>query len=249
MSKNFLWSKSQPQKISHNQNHNHKKNSHKPKLQPQKFPITKITTIKISYDQNHIPNQDFSIAKISYPQNFSISTKIFSIPTKFSHTHTYKILPCSWNKMYTFQQSFMHISWMYSSKPTQTKFSKFQCPQNPSQNSFNNMTNYQHWQNSWATNIVQVTPWTKNTTIQKCSKAKITTWSTMQCLKFQQDHTTTQWQCPNIKSSMEHENNIPPPPLLPWSPCGNVEHGSWGLEGAPLHHSIQVMDDISSHEK
>ena len=29
----------------------------------------------------------------------------------------------------------------------------------------------------------------------------------------------------------------------------HVEHGSWGLERTPLHHSIQVMDDISSHEK
>ena len=28
----------------------------------------------------------------------------------------------------------------------------------------------------------------------------------------------------------------------------HVEHGSWGLEGAPPHHPIQVMDDISFHE-
>ena len=35
----------------------------------------------------------------------------------------------------------------------------------------------------------------------------------------------------------------------PSSLCGNVEHGSWGLEGAPPHHSIQMMDGISFHEK
>ena len=30
----------------------------------------------------------------------------------------------------------------------------------------------------------------------------------------------------------------------PWSPYWNKEHGSWGLEGAPFHHSIQGMDGI-----
>ena len=59
----------------------------------------------------------------------------------------------------------------------------------------------------WATNIVQITQWLKNTTLQKCSKAKITTWSIIQCLKFQQDH-ITKWQCLNIKISMKHGNNI-----------------------------------------
>ena len=45
---------------------------------------------------------------------------------------------------------------------------------------------------------------TKNTTLPKCSKAKITTWSIIQCPKFQQDH-TIKWQCLTIKLSMKHE--------------------------------------------
>ena len=45
---------------------------------------------------------------------------------------------------------------------------------------------------------------TKNTTLPKCSKAKITTWSIIQCPKFQQAH-TIKWQCLTIKLSMKHE--------------------------------------------
>ena len=37
-------------------------------------------------------------------------------------------------------------------------------PRNSSQSSFNDITCQQHCQNSWLTNIVQVTPWQKNTT-------------------------------------------------------------------------------------
>ena len=107
------------------------------------------------------------------------------------------------------------------------KTSQFQCSQNPSQNSSNKhhklptlpkLHNFyapiiqakNHPTTSQitniaeipqATNIVHITPWPKDTTFQKCSKANITTWSIIQCPKFQQDH-TTQWQCLNIKFSI-----------------------------------------------
>ena len=42
----------------------------------------------------------------------------------------------------------------------------------------------------------------KNYNNKKCPKAKITTWPTLQCPKFQQEQTTTQWQCLNIKLSI-----------------------------------------------
>ena len=135
-----------------------------------------------------------------------------------------------------------------------TNFLQCPCPQNPSQNSPNNITNYQHYQNSMShqhcpnyTIINQI-----NTTLQKCSKAKITTWSIIKCPKFQLEH-TTKWQCLTIKLSMKHGNNIFPNKetkekitLKSMWECGVR---SWGLEEAPPHHSIQMMDDISFHEK
>ena len=48
-----------------------------------------------------------------------------------------------------------------------------------------------------------------DTTLQKCSKAKITTWSIIHYPKFQLVH-TTKWQCLTIKLSMKHGNKIFP---------------------------------------
>ena len=72
---------------------------------------------------------------------------------------------------------------------------------------------------------------------------------TMQYAKFQQEQITTKWQCLNTKLSTKHEINKFPNKEIqkmssPWSPFWSVEHGSWGLGGALLPHSIQGMDDI-----
>ena len=134
-----------------------------------------------------------------------------------------------------------------------TIFSSCPCPQNPSQNSSNNITNYQHYQNFISyQHCPNYTMTKKNTTLQKCSKANITTWSIIQCPKFQQDH-TTKWQCLTIKLSMKQETTFfqtkKPKKNSPWCPFENMEHGSWGLEGAPLIIPFKMMDDISCHEK
>ena len=72
---------------------------------------------------------------------------------------------------------------------------------------------------------------------------------TMQYAKFQQEQITTKWQCLNTKLPAKHEINKFPNKEIqkmssPWSPFWSVEHGSWGLGGALLPHSIQGMDDI-----
>ena len=102
--------------------------------------------------------------------------KFFSIPipTKFFHTHTHKILPCSWNKTYTCQK-IVHINHEFVQLSLHNKFFTTSMPQN----SFNNksptlpkFTTHQH--------CPSYTMDKTNTTIQKCPKAKITTWSIMQ---------------------------------------------------------------------
>ena len=158
-------------------------------------------------------------------------TSSILIPTKFCHVH----------KIYTCQQNFPHASWIYSTKPTQKKFHNFNAPK--IQAKIHSITS--HIANitkiPWATNIVQDC----TMSIQNVPRAKIITWSIIQCPKFQKEHTTTKWQCLNIKLSMKHEQKkISQKKNSPWSPCGNVEHGFRGLEGGPLHHSFQVMDGI-----
>ena len=158
-------------------------------------------------------------------------TSSILIPTKFCHVH----------KIYTCQQNFPHASWIYSTKPTQKKFHNFNAPK--IQAKIHSITS--HIANitkiPWATNIVQDC----TMSIQNVPRAKIITWSIIQCPKFQKEHTTTKWQCLNIKLSMKHEQKkISQKKNSPWSPCGNVEHGFWGLEESPLHHSFQVMDGI-----
>ena len=94
-----------------------------------------------------------------------------------------------------------------------TNFSLCPCPKNPSQNSSNNITNYLHYPKFYKPPTLsklhhdQKKKKRKNTTLQKCSKTNITTWSIIQCPKFQQDH-TTKWQCLTIKLSMKHEATL-----------------------------------------
>ena len=78
-------------------------------------------------------------------------------------------------------------------------------PQNSSQNSFNNITYFQHCQNSWTINIVQLHH------VKKLNNSKFPKPSLQH--EFQQKHTTTKWQCLNTKLAIKHEiNNFPPPP-------------------------------------
>ena len=121
--------------------YNHE-NSHISKIITTKFFLdpTSHTQLKYFCSQNTISTKNFP-----YLQNFSIL-----IPTKFCHKlHMPTNLPYS--------------SWFCSTKPIQWIFhdfnapkiqakthqttSEFQCSQNSSQNSSNNITNYQHCQN------------------------------------------------------------------------------------------------------
>ena len=111
-----------------------------------------------------------------------------------------------------------------------TNFSQCPCPQNPSQNSSNNITNYQHCQNSISHQHCPNYAMTKKTTLPKCSKAKITTWSIIQCLKFQQ-YQTIKWQCLTIKLSMKHETTFcqTKEPKKKLTLTSMWEYGAWVL--------------------
>ena len=165
--------------------------------------------------QQHIPNKNISVTKIPcstkafHNQSSMINAKKKKkkhATTKFFHTHTYKILPCSWNKNLHMSTNFPHTSRICSTKPTPQIFHNLNSPKSkpkfiqqhhivPTLPKF--MT-HQHCSSYTMT---------KKYNNSKCSKAKTTTWSIIQCPKFQQEH-TTKWQCPDIKFSMEHENNI-----------------------------------------
>ena len=125
--------------------------------------------------QHHIPNKNFPWSNITYPtkifhvQKISCPTKIFPWPKiscltkifrnqssmtnkkichhKIFHTHTHKILPCSWNQTYTCQQIFRtHHVFVRSS--LYNKFSITTVPLKVKPNSFNNTTYYMHCQDS-----------------------------------------------------------------------------------------------------
>ena len=106
-------------------------------VQSRKFPHIQKHNHKFFFFmiQHHIPNKNISVARIPYPQNYSIL-----IPLKvFCHVHKTKIthaIKSSTFIMILFNQAYT------------TNFSRLQCPQNSSQNSSNNITNYQHCQNS-----------------------------------------------------------------------------------------------------
>ena len=84
-------------------------------------------------NQHHIPNKIFSISQISYPQ----------------------IYPCTYPQNFAmFMKQNLHMTTKFPTcimnifiQAHNTKFSQIQCPQNPSQNSSNNITDYQHYQN------------------------------------------------------------------------------------------------------
>ena len=71
----------------------------------------------------------------------------------------------------------------------------------------------------------------------------------VQCPQFQQEQTTTKWQCLNIKLPTKHETSkFANKETKKWTHL-EVFFGVWsmGLGGALLPHSIQGMGDIFSH--
>ena len=88
--------------------------------------------------------------------------------------------------------NFPYSSWIHSTKPTQQIFHNFNAPkiQHHILPILPKFMTHQH-----CSSYTMPKKYNK----KKCPKAKITTWLTLQCLKFQKEHTTTQWQCLNIK--------------------------------------------------
>ena len=91
--------------------------------------------------------------------------------------------------------NFPYSSWIHSTKPTQQIFHNFNAPkiQHHILPILPKFMTHQH-----CSSYTMPKKYNK----KKCPKAKVTTWLTLQCLKFQQEHTTTQWQCLNIKFSI-----------------------------------------------
>ena len=81
-------------------------------------------------NQHHIPNKIFSISQISYPQ----------------------IYPCPYPQNFAmFMKQNLHMTTKFPTcimnifiQAHNTNFSQCQCPQNPSHNLSNDITNYQH---------------------------------------------------------------------------------------------------------
>ena len=140
-----------------------------------------------------------------------------------------------------------------------TKFSLCPCPKNLSQNSSNNITNYLHYPKFYKPPTLSKLHHDK----KKKKKKKYNTSKMLQNQHYNMiNHTMPQIPTrSHNKMTMSHHqtfneawsNTFPnkkkPKKNSPWSPFENMEHGSWGLEGSPPHHSIQMMDDISCHEK
>ena len=139
-----------------------------------------------------------------------------------------------------------------------TKFSLCPCPKNLSQNSSNNITNYLHYPKFYKPPTLS-----KLHHDQKKKKGKIQHFKNAPKPTLQHDQS---YNAPNSNKITQQNDNVSPSNFQwsmkqhfskqkkpkknsPWSPCENMEHGSWGLEGSPPHHSIQMMDDISCHEK
>ena len=134
-------------------------------------------------NQHHITN------KIFHSQNFSCLKNF--IPTKFSHVHETKFPKCIMN---IFIQAH------------NTKFSQIQCPQNPSQNSSNNITDYQHYQNFISHQHCPSYTMIKNKHFKNAPKPTLQhdqSYNTPNSNK-----NTTKWQCLTIKFSMKHETTF-----------------------------------------
>ena len=123
------------------------------------------------------------------------------------------------------------------------KISQLQCPQNPSQNSFNNITYCQHYQNSMSyqhcSRLHHV-----NSKCPQSQDYNMINHTMPQISKIAHNNKMTMSQHQTLNEAWTKKNSQKKKKNLPWSPCGNVEHGFWGLEGSPLHHSFQVMDGI-----
>ena len=150
-------------------------------------------------NQHHIPNFFFFFpqVKVSCPQNLSIPTNLsMHIPTKFCHVHKTK---------FTRQQTFPHTSWTYSYKPTTQIFHNANALK-PSQISSNNITNYQHCQNSISHQHCPSYTMIKNKNFKNAPKPTLQhdqSYNTPNSNK-----NTTKWQCLTIKFSMKHETTF-----------------------------------------
>ena len=124
-----------------------------PCLTKEFFTISKILSWPKSHVQQKIPCQNFFfqwptkihpclIQKIHTTINLFSHTHVHSHETRLTHSNKISIFIKN-----EFVQPSLHI-----------KFSWLQCPQNSSQNTFNNTKKYIHCQISWVINIVQVTP-------------------------------------------------------------------------------------------
>ena len=92
----------------------------------------------------------------------------------------------------------LHSSWICSTKPIQQNFHNFNAPKIHSTTS--QIANIAKIHDS--PTLFKLHHAQKIQQFKKCPKAKITICSTTQYPKFQQEHTTTKWQCLNIKLSI-----------------------------------------------
>ena len=143
------------------------------------------------------------------------------IPTNFCHVHKTKFTHT--NKLSHIHHEHIHISL------TQI-FHNANTPQNPNQNSSNNITNYRHCQYSIShQHCPNCTMITKKITLQECSKAKI--------FKHDQSHNDPKFQ--NNQMTISHHATFnetcnkfffpqarKPKKNSPWCLHDNMEHGS-----------------------
>ena len=227
----------------HDQNHNQKfsmikitiENFPCLKSQSQKFPWSYVTHLTKIF---HSPK--------SHTHKIFPCSQNFSIPTKFCHVHEIKfthankisriyhecIHPNPHDKFFTISmppKSKPKFIQQHHKLPTLPKFMSHQhCPSYTMTKKYNNSKMLQNQDYNIINHTMPQIP-----------------------TRAHNKMTISQHQTFNEAWKMFH--NIFPNKQTKknslWSPCGNVEHGSSGLEGAPPHHSIQVMDDISFHEK
>ena len=152
---------------------------------PEKSTKTSVRPIIRITKENLMPNKNFQWPKISchhnffpypYPQKFAMLVK------KDLHMPT----------------NCLHSSWICSTKPIQQNFHNFNAPKIHSTTS--QIANIAKIHDS--PTLFKLHHAQKIQQFKKCPKAKIKMWPTMQCPKFQQEHTTTKWQCLNIKLSI-----------------------------------------------
>ena len=176
------------------------------------------------------------------PINFSISTK-FSKPTNLPILIPIKFCHDSWNKIHTYQQNFPHASYKLTT----------QISHNANALKFKPKIFQQYHKLPTLPNSISHLTLSKLYHNKKHNNSKLLENQHYNMNHHAMPQIPTKWQCPTIKLSMKHETTFfqtkKTKKNSTWCPCENTEHGSWGLEGAPPHHSIQMMKHISCHEK